>query len=114
MSDPTSRALVALDMLRQLAPEGPADLAALLVEVVGACLIAGPWKEARVGLTQTWSREAGVLLSSGLRYPAVVRVAHNGQWSAGVDGERHTLHPSPEAAREHCDARLRAAGWLLM
>lgn len=109
-----SRALVALDALRELTDGTPADLAALLYGVVAAVRIADPWREVRVGLTQTWSREAGVLLSSGLRYPATVRVAHNGQWSADVEGERHTLHPSPEAAREHCDARLRARGWLLL
>lgn len=101
-------------MLRQLAPEGPADLVALLVEVVSIARIAYPWREARIGLAQTWSREAPVMLSSGRCYPAVVRVAHNGQWSADVEGEDATLHPSPEAARDHCDTRLRARRWLLL
>ncbi len=113
MSRSTDRALVALDTLRQLTDGTPGDLAALLVEVVSAQPIAGPWKDARIGFTQSWAREAGVLLARGQRYPACVRLAHNGQWAADVE-EDTTLHPSPEAAKAHCDERLRAAGWLLL
>lgn len=109
-----SRALVALDALRELTDGTPADLAALLVEVVSAQPIAGPWKEVRIGLSNTWSREAPVLLSTGLRYPVKVTPAHSAQWAADVEGESTTLHATPEAARAYCDERLWARQWLLL
>ncbi len=109
-----SRALVALDALRQLTDGTPADLAVLLVTVVAELRIADPWKDARIGFTQSWAREAPVILARGQRYPASVRLAHDGQWAADVEGGDTTLHPTPEAARAHCDERLRARRWLLL
>lgn len=109
-----SRARVAHDALRELTDGTPADLAALLVEVVQAQPIAGPWREARIGFTTSYAREAGVLLARGQRYPASVRIAHSGQWAADSEGASTTLHNSIEEARDACDERLRAAGWLLL
>jgi hypothetical protein len=100
--------------LRELTDGTTADIAALLVEVVSAQPIAGPWKDARIVFTQSWDREASVIPTQRLRYPAFVRLAHGEQWAADVEGEGTTLHATPEAAKAHCDARLRAAGWLLL
>ena len=109
-----SRALVALDALRELTDGTPGDLAALLVEVVLTQRFAGAWHEMRHGYTTTWSREAVVLPPRGSRFPAIVSNGLRGQWSAELEELATTQHPTPEAARAHCDERLRAAGWLLL
>ena len=109
-----SRALVALDYLRELTDGSPADLAALLVEVVAACPIAGPWQEVRIHLSPLWSREVVVRSARGDQFPALVEVGYDGHWVYRVGGRDHYGGTSPEAARDACDAALRAAGWTLL
>lgn len=83
-----SRAHVALDQLRQLTDGTPADLAALLEEVVVACPIAGPWREVRIGLSPSWSRECVVRTARGDQFPALVELAASpeGAWAARCGG----------------------------
>jgi len=111
-----SRAHVALDQLRQLTDGTPADLAALLEEVVVACPIAGPWREVRIGLSPSWSRGCVVRTARGDQFPALVELAASpeGAWAARCGGIGSTVHATPEAARAACDERLRALGWLLL
>lgn len=117
-----SRALVALDAQRVELTDGTdADLAALLVEVVSAQPLAGPWKEARIGFSPTWSREVIVRTARGAQFPGLVEAEEaDGEWKAAyrvridVGYGFATYHPSPEAARAACDERLRALGWLLL
>lgn len=109
-----SRAHVALDQLRQLTDGTPADLAALLEEVVVACPIAGPWREVRIGLSPSWSRECVVRTARGDQFPALVESGPVGGWAFVALKLRHYGYDTPEAARAACDERLRALGWLLL
>lgn len=114
-----SRALVALDALRDLTDGTPADLAALLSEVVAECPIAGPWREVRIGLLPSWSREVIVRTARGDQFPGLVEATPDGGWCFVALKVRHPGGPgegytSPEAAREACDRYLRARGWVLL
>lgn len=114
-----SRALVALDALRELTDGTPADLAALLSEVVAATPIAGPWREVRIGLLPSWSREVIVRTARGDQFPGLVEGSPDGDWRFVARGLRYPGGPgegytSPEAARAACDRYLRAKGWILL
>lgn len=109
-----SRALVALDTLRQLTDGAPADLAALLEEVVTAAPIAGPWREVRVGLLPSWSRECVVRTARGEQFPGLVEAGPDGGWAFIALKLRHYGYATPDAARDACDEHLRSRGWLLL
>lgn len=114
-----SRALVALDALRQFTDGTPEDLAALLVEVVGTHPVAGPWQTSATDVTPSWSRKVAMHGSREASFAAIVEKDDHG-WLATVRphanyaSSKNSCHPTPEEARDACDGHLRAAGWLLL
>lgn len=108
-----SRVLVASDMLVQLTDGTDADLAVLLAAIVVECPVADPWREVRIHLHPSWSRECVVRTARGEQFPALVEISSEGRWAAHTHG-MVSLHDTPEDARTACDGRLRARRWRLL
>lgn len=111
-----SRALVALDALRQLTDGTPEDLAALLLEVVNTPTVVGPWKaqpDRSLGALP-YARDAIVRAPLAPRFRAIAAPRPTGGWGAVIDGVTIGIHPSREAAMAACDEHLRARGWALL